>query len=357
MTNLLKTLDAQDFREKVFDQYKEKPFAESGFSRVKYLTNWSYAPNVISVLSAMFFVYFLTLPYTLLIRLLLGGVLAGILFCMEYAKRQLITGQGRKFYQTKSVSFIAISFLGLCVVASMYTSYNGGNKIIVETAQAPTLSANSEIEGLESALAVLNTNIAKQQSTTWKGRITVDANKNLKALFVDRSTLLSTLNELKASDRKAQAQSDTKYNATTLQGGLVTGVIAVISDIVLIFLLLTVERIKYNVFRVENSKGKRTAGFQMPNTAPSTPSFSNNISAKTERRPIGFEMPIKAQAKNVFNTPTSFDELQALISGHRMLKSAYGKRKKDHSKNKAAYHDKRYRELQPLLKEMKKERV
>ena len=343
MTNeILKRLDAQDFKKSVLGEFTPKNPAETGHSQVSNLMMWSYAPNAISALSAIFFVWYLIASYSIIVKVLLGAILGFAVIANEIAKRKLITAQSKRYLQTKKVG-ASILFLLICIAASVYTSYKGGNEVVIQNAKAPTLPSHPDIIELQEKLTALNDDIAKQKSTTWKGRITVDANRNLKTLYNTQEILSNRLLALQATQDKKQAASDKQHNTTTLSGGVTLGAICIAADLVLIILLTSIWKIRYNVYRLETAGKSRTAGFNL-STNVSTPSFSENLAGSSRTVVKGFQKDVF----NVNNGDVSDLELKAMITGHKTRAASYKQRKTAESQQKAAYHKRRAEELEAI---------
>lgn len=346
MTSQLKKINAEDFKKSLVEKYKPKAPAEQGFQMVKNLKLWSYAPNAVSAISATFFVWYLISSYSLLVQVALGGILGFAVIANEIAKRELISHQSKRYYTAKQLG-AAIIFLIICVAASIYSSYRGGNEIVKQNAVPPTLPVPVEILQIQDRLNGMADDITKQKATTWKGRITVDANRNLKTLYNTQSILSSQLAELQASYRAKQEKIEAQHEVIKMNGGIVLGSICIFADVVLIFLLASIERIQYNTYRLEtySQPKKATSPTPLINGSYPTASFSGSATGINRTEVQGFLPGVKNAVKNVLNEPLSDLERAALITGHTVRAGSYSKRKKAGSQAKANYHRRRAEEL------------
>lgn len=349
MSNVLKKIQQEDFKDRIFKEFQPRSFTETGAQKVQALSFWSYAPNAISVLSASFFVWYLISNYSLAIQLALGAILSLVVVANEIAKRKLLSSVSKQYYSDNKLS-AAVVFIIACIGVSVYTSYQGGNQVVIKNSLAPTLEINPEITRIKGQLSSLADDINKQKSTTWKGRITVDANRNLKQLYSTQANLATRLIELEAAQGQKQAASDSKHNTQIINAGMTLGVICILADIVLIFLLVTIQKIKYQAYRVELQKSKtgRKAGFVL--NAPTQQPFSENMAASRTIIRGFHESDDKEGVFNVLNGPDKDMELKALITGHQTRASSYSKRKTPSSKKTANYHASRVEELKKLEK-------
>lgn len=347
MTSQLKKINAEDFKKDLLEKYKPKAPAEQGYQMVKNLKLWSYAPNAVSAISATFFVWYLISTYSLLVQVALGGILGFAVIANEIAKRKLISHQSKRYYTAKQLG-AAIIFLIVCVAASIYSSYRGGNEIVKQNAVAPTLPVPGEILQIQDRLNGMADDIARQKATTWKGRITVDANRNLKTLYNTQALLSSQLADLQTAYRAKQEKLQAQHEVIKMNGGIVLGSICIFADIVLIFLLASIERIQYNTYRLETyiqNKTKATSPTTLLNGSTPTASFSGPAAGINRTEVKGFLPGVKNAVKNVLNEPLSDLERAALITGHTVRAGSYSKRKKPGSQAKANYHRKRAEEL------------
>lgn len=308
-------IQAEDFKASVLNELRERPISETAPEKVRALTLVSYAPNIVSLATGSFFIFYLTGGYPFGIKLGLIILLTLVLTALEYVKRNQLGTAYKKAYMGAGKPYFAVFILCLVYSISMLTSYEGGRRLVLENSTPPTLSANSAISTLENKLATIRESITKQQNTTWKGVITVDANRNLKKLYPIQSNLEAEIAELRAEDRSLQSKSDAKHNSKTLNFGYVLGSIAILADLVLLLLFSSIYRTKAYYFKSLSKRAYPTQINKTPdNTGTPGGSPQNGV-------------------KNVLNGFNSSEVLDLAIKGARVQASAYRKRKTAHSKN------------------------
>jgi len=314
----LKHIKAQDFKRQVLNEMSHKPIEQSAPEQVETLTYLSYLPNALSLATGSFFVFYLTQGYPTATMIGLVVILTAVLTFNEYAKRSLLAGVFRKkFISNKMPVFSAVALI-IAIGVSMASSYEGGKQLVLENSTAPTLSASSAITGLEGKLADVKESIKKQQGTTWKGVITVDANKNLKRLYPIQAALESEIAQYRAEDKLKQNASTLKHNHKTMNFGYVLGVLAILADVVLFLLMRSIYKLKANLFKVLTYRS----------TAP-TLSAPKNVDP-------GADAPGFSQDNAVLNVLNAYDSKEILnyaVKGAKVQASAYRQRKTPHARN------------------------
>ena len=243
---VLQASKLQRFAASCNEQFKEKPVLIEHMSEVQRRSQWSYAFNAISAVFAIFGLYVLSgqaqSTKASLLLILLGALLIG----NEFFKRSQILRTAKLHFDGFNVGFAAF-ILFLPTLLSVGTSAYGGFKLAPELRGTPALVHNPQIDSLKTELGILNASIKKQEGTTWKGRVTRDANKNLKQLYSDRSALNTRI--------EALAQKDEKINTATLSGfgqetqllGWLMAFIGILMDALLYFNLWKVMQCKHEV--------------------------------------------------------------------------------------------------------------
>ena len=243
---VLQASKLQRFAANCNEQFKEKPVLIEHMSEVQRRSQWSYAFNAISAVFAIFGLYVLSgqaqSTKASLLLILLGALLIG----NEFFKRSQILRTAKLHFDGFNIGFAAF-ILFLPTLLSVGTSAYGGFKLAPELRGTPALVHNPQIDSLKTELGILNASIKKQEGTTWKGRVTRDANKNLKQLYSDRSALNTRI--------EALAQKDEKINTATLSGfgqetqllGWLMAFIGILMDALLYFNLWKVMQCKHEV--------------------------------------------------------------------------------------------------------------
>jgi hypothetical protein len=254
---------AQD--ERIVDANKQSQFVDSiksefiqtsltsaNFQLVKKLNLLSYLPQFISFVTASFFIYYILSSYSTWVLLVLGVLLLIIALGIEYSKRELINSISQKYLVKRQISYLLSFALLVLFTASMTVSYVGGDKLILETAQAPQIAKNLKIDSLNNLLQNELALIEKMSNTTWRGKVTRDANKAINASKAIQMNLLAEMSRLTKVDNEQHIQNLRKHEKKIMSFGVVLGVIACLCDLILLALLVNVKRLKYDVLLLTN---------------------------------------------------------------------------------------------------------
>ena len=284
------------FVEQCINEFGEKPLPKANRSKVKNLTVWSYFPNLISIVTACFFIFYLLQDYSPIIKIVLCGLLCGVAVALEFGKRSLINETAKTYFLDGKLKVGLLLGVLVLIGASMTASYIGGNKLVVENAEQPTKVKNPKIDSLNLELATLNKSISKQEGTTWRGRVTKAANKNLNQLYADRTALNSRISKLEDQDEQIYTSTLSTHSAKIGNFGIVLGIIAILADAVLFALIWTIKKLRHEIILLTNAKATtqkkapQTANISnAQNIATIGNSFSEN--QLTEKRKIGFVLP------------------------------------------------------------------
>lgn len=314
----IQQINAADFTAEVIAEMRERPLSESAPEKVRTLTYLSYLPNALSLATGSFFVFYLTQGYPFGVKVGLIVILTAILTANEYAKRQGLASTFKRAFVRKRVPAASVFLLVIAGGISMVSSYEGGRQLVLENSKPPTLSANPQIATLEDKLSDVKQSIIKQQNTTWKGVITVDANRNLKRLYPIQEQIESELSVLRAADREAQSLSDAKHNTRTVNFGYVLGIIAVLADLVLLLIIRAIYQTKANLYKLLTRRPSPTR------------SKIRDIEDGGETAP---GESLETDVYNVVNGYTGSEILQMAVKGAKAQASAYRKRNTMHAKN------------------------
>lgn len=289
----------KQFIEHCINEFGEKPLPTTNREKVKVLTFWSYLPNLVSITTACFFVVYLLQSYTLSVQLLLSLLLCGVAIALEVGKRGLIAEMAKAYFVDGKLAFLLLAGCIVLMAGSMAASYIGGNKLVISTATPPAPEVNPKIDSLLREVSTLNTSIKKQEGTTWKGRITSDANKAINNLLSQKNTLLAQLNSLETKDSETYSETLSQYHSKILNFGVALGIIAVFADAVLFALIWTVKRLKHDItLLASTSPGHRSTRVQWYQShqggvrdVPTVgESFSDNQHQEPQKRKIGFKV-------------------------------------------------------------------
>lgn len=250
------TLNAKketQFIQEVTSEFIPKSLTTANFALVKKLNLLSFLPQIISFITAAFFIYYVLSSYSTWVVLALGVLLLVIALGIEYAKRELINGITQKYLIKKQINYFLTFALFVLFGASMTVSFIGGDKLVKETAHAPTIAENAKIDSLNVLLQKELILIDNLQNTTWRGKITRDANKGINASKQIQSSLLSQMSLLAEADNKKLKELELKHESKITSFGLVLGIVACLCDLVLLSLLVNIKRFKYDVLLLHNT--------------------------------------------------------------------------------------------------------
>lgn len=243
----LKVSKNAQYINQVVEEFREKDPIIDGPDQIRNFQFLSFIPSAISVLTAAFLVYYFVSDYPLTVAVLLGLLGVVVLAGNEAAKRYLLSKSFKSALIAGKVGFGLIFALLIIHAISGSSSYFGGSKIVTENSIAPTLLPNPLIAAKKAELDDVKKSIKDQQGTTWKGRITVDANRNLKTLYPIEASLIAQISALEAEDYEKQKAIDIEHTAKITNLGILTGSISLICDAVLFFMLLHIARLKNNI--------------------------------------------------------------------------------------------------------------
>ena len=274
------------------DEFIEKSLAITNARKVRTLSAVSFLPNVVSGITAAFFVLFLLSGYPRIIALILGALLLIVVAAVEIGKRGLIAAVAKDFFVSNRVSAFAVIALCILVAVSMTASYQGGRQLITETGTPPPRAEHPELETLRAQLANQQETVSRLQRTTWKGKVTTDAVKGINQAKKIEAQLLERIGALSAADDDAHAELLSRHSGQKMNFGYLLGIVAALADAFLFGLLWSAKRLRYEVAAAHYIQSRRRAaptgssyltGRDAITAAP--PSLNQ---AERDRRPIGF---------------------------------------------------------------------
>jgi len=301
----LKASEEAKFIEQCKAEFIEGSLAETNSRKVKLLMTASYVPNIFSALTASFFILFLISSYSTLIASVLGFLLFLVAVAVELGKRGIISSLGKEYFTAGKIAALAVVGLALCFALSMGASYTGGKYLVTETAPTPPPPTNSKIDSLNHQLQLQQATIQKLQNTTWKGKVTRDANKGINEAKKIEALLLQRIAALEEKDEAAHQAEVEKVTSRNLNFGIVLGLLAALADFFLLGLIWQAKRLKYEVaatytFKREEDEEDTVQTFSpyFRNSAPKQPSPSDN---SAPRQPIGFRIPSITEQRTTEN--------------------------------------------------------
>ena len=292
----LEAAEEARFIDQCRDEFIEKSLADSNRRKVQQLTLISYLPNLVSAVTAGFFVLYLLSGYTRTVAWLLGFLLIVIVVAIEAGKRGLIGSIGKDYFTLGKVPALAVAALAACFVLSMGASYMGGKQLVIATAPPPEREHNPQIDSLNRLLADQQATVDRLQRTTWKGKVTSDAVKGINRAKSLQASIYDRIATLEAQDDAAHAQVLATHTEKHLNFGYILGILAALADIFLLGLIWTAKRLKYEIAAVHFQPMTATATapaigsyhhFQNPTLNQHQPQ-QHPQPAPVTRRPIGF---------------------------------------------------------------------
>lgn len=278
------------FIESCKDEFIEKSLAATNAKQVKTLTTVSFLPNVISAVTAGFFVLYLLQSYPRTIAALLGAVLFVVVLAVEVGKRALIGGISKTYFVAKRVAILGIIALAVLISISMGASYMGGKALIVETATPPPREENPEVAAIQAQLSSQQETIRSLQKTTWKGKVTSEATRGITQAKKIEAGLIERMTAIQAADDAAYNELLAKQNGQRLNFGYLLGILAAVADLFLLGLLFTAKRLRYEVaainYQAKASSSTRSQYLTGRDAIAANPPTYNQV--EKERRPIGF---------------------------------------------------------------------
>ena len=123
----------QQFINNCLNEFKDQPISIENRRKVQNLIIWSYLPNLISISTATFFIFYLLDSYSVYIKIGLSIILFLIAASLEVGKRSLIAEAAKTYFKFSKINYFMVFGVCLLITISMAASYQGGNKLIVET--------------------------------------------------------------------------------------------------------------------------------------------------------------------------------------------------------------------------------
>lgn len=282
-------VEEQGFVEACKEQFTERSLAATNAAKVKTLSALSYLPNLLSAVTAGFFVVYLLSGYSRTVAAVLGVLLLLIVVTVEIGKRGLITSTAKDRYTIGKVSPLAVAALVVLFGASMAASYMGGKALVVETAAPPPRPHNAQIDSLNTLLQAELATIDRLQRTTWRGKVTSDAVKGINASKRVQSALVDRIQALEAQDDEQHSTLLEKHTSKHVNFGYILGVLAALADLFLLGMLWASWHLRYQVAAVHASgtrKGQNVV-FQTP-AGQNSAAHLNRVEVPAEAPKIGF---------------------------------------------------------------------
>lgn len=241
--------DAEEmkFKDACMSEFVQGTLAAENAEKVRKLMLASFLPNLLSLVTASFFIYHLLSVYSTVVLAVLGLLLLTVAFVIEGAKRGLSSALGKRWQLEGKAAPLAVIALAVCMAISMGASYMGGNALVVEASPVPDKVEDEQLATLRAQYDAESDNIAALKATTWKGKITRDASKGIIAAKATQNALLERIQTLEAADDATHTETVTTHKAKITNFGYVLGGLAALADIALLLMIWTAKRLKYEV--------------------------------------------------------------------------------------------------------------
>lgn len=237
----------QNYVNACLSEFEERSVNDTNQAQARTLEAWSYLPNIVSLVTAGFFIFYLLIDYTLWVKIVLGFLLLAVAGTVELGKRGLIGEAGKRYFPTEKLPGGLLAGIAVLMLCSMVASYIGGNKLVTENAHTPPMEVNPQIDSLKAQLAQELTVSESFRKTTWKGKITRGATQGMNESRKEQTRLNAKIDELESLDNMAYQTVLSGHTSKISNFGIVLGIVAILADVALFFLLWTVKRLRYEI--------------------------------------------------------------------------------------------------------------
>lgn len=232
----IQTRKDADYLEEIKRRASERDNTARQLRKRQYaLENASYLFNIVSVLTAAYFVISWASKYAAVWQIAFSVVLIAILALFELGKRYSISEASEGVY----VYALPVAFL--CGV-SIFASYQGGERFTVEMAAPPAPVHNSQIDSLNMRIAAVDADIERWEQQTWAGKIVRDARQGINRLEDVKADLIKQRASLENRDLKNNDNTQAEHKAEVTQFGNIFGGVAGSMDLLLIACLWLAKR-------------------------------------------------------------------------------------------------------------------
>lgn len=312
-TDELKRAAKEQFVEKVTKKFTPKDLISVKYHRSRMVKMAAYFPNIVSVSTSGFAIWFFTQDYNPIMRiifLVLGGL---FLIGLEFIKR-LWLAKGYEGYFQKSTPLMAQNFLPLILLVcpiSMFLSYHGGDSIVHESNDVNSIVIRSpQVDSIQNLIAKQDSLIAFESTQTWKGQIRREAAKAKLLHETKKAQLEDQLFSVQQEDKAQQNILRSEKKERIVNFGIVFGCVALGADLLLFVMFGISEKDEFDVYLyAQKTNNKKLAkqvmqGPIVTNTqAIAHPPHTNQ--APTNARPSQSVNPLKSTLTQPLQAPTS----------------------------------------------------
>lgn len=288
----------QAFVHKLAEKFKPKDLIRETRKVSNAIKQWSFACNLLSLLAAVYFVYYITLDYTGFKKVIPLIIFSAVLIAIEIGKRYFsITTFEHYFSQGKRWMTFIIPVVILSGVSIVVSSF-GGDKFVKNESGSPKVIYSLKIDTLKGQIALLRKEITLQKQQTWGGKIVTDSRKLIKEYEQRITKKENEISTLESEDKikntnLAIAQEDRLQN-----WGLIFGLFVGSMDLLLIFLLGRAEFLEHRAQLYLKQKG-----IDLTNANFTGMNMQNIFGVNKVQNQIGFKLPSSKKTKTVKNNP------------------------------------------------------
>jgi len=255
-TEILHQERVERFQEGILKKRDKPAFEVRAMRIVGNIRLVSYLPNLFSFLAALYAAYYFASLYSGHKMAAMIVVSVTILALWELAKRfvgmQMVEGfineqeKGKRWW---------LPIMVCLVIGSFAVSYWGGDRFVNEESSPPAEWVDPALSSALAEVDRIQSSINSQEKTTWKGRITRDANRNLKGLYAQKAAAQEKVNAIQAGMKEKNTATLSAFEQKTVSLGIAFGLLAGMMDFLLIGLFFWAEKIEDTVYRLLKRKG------------------------------------------------------------------------------------------------------
>ena len=275
---------------KIMDKYKDKSYYDRTARMAFWLFILSACCTLFSGYSEKFYLQEVvgdSIPYSTVAI----AVTIAIIVVIEFVKRGAMPQAFAYYFKYGKIDFLTTTIVLVCISISIFCSFEGAKLIPEKLSKGPALlDVDSVKNDYDAQIAAINSSIAKQEKTTWKGNITAQANKNISKLNTQKASLIqfrnSELNQVKAENNNIIGNHDSDI----AKKGSNIGYATLVCELLLLLIFGFLEYRDFTLYAIDeesqNTESTATAVTTPKLTTITAPNAPTQESAKV--RPIGF---------------------------------------------------------------------
>ena len=238
-------------KQQIKAKYRERPFYDRMAKIAFWLLLLSFGCSVFSAYSEHFYlenfiqnsVSSSQLSFILMIVLIV---------VIELIKRSTLPSLFQYYFQYGKIDKVSTMIVVVFSAISIFSSFEGAKLIPANFSSAPTLFSLDSIKNEYAAqMTVVDESVKKQEATTWKGRITAQANKNIAQLNRQKRQLLTMKNDaiLQASQQNEELMAT--YHLGLVNAGNNIGYATLVCEALLFLIIGFLEYRDFTLFALD----------------------------------------------------------------------------------------------------------